>query len=111
MLGAMGDAEPVARRVYVTGMVMLVLVIFAMAVGMGVGAGYPILAAISIPVMTAVGLLARLVGRTGGPLATPPADAVLDLRLKSGSGAELDLPAALAKFGTNVRLVASGTPK
>ena len=36
---------------------------------------------------------------------------MLEVRLKSGSGAEIDLPLALAKFGTNVRLVATGTTK
>jgi hypothetical protein len=86
-------------------------VIFAMVIGMAVGAGYLMTALIGLPVVAAVGLLARLVGRDGSPLATPPADAVLEVRLKSGSGAELDLPQALAKFGTNVRLVESGTTK
>jgi len=85
-------------------------VIFAMATGMAVGAGYLKTASVGLPVVLAVGLLARLAARKG-PLAEPPADAVLDIRLKTGHGVELELPQTLAKFGTGVRLVESGTTK
>ena len=86
-------------------------VVFALAVGMAVGGGYPLMAAISVPVVTVVGLLSRVVGKRGGPLATPPADAVLEVRVKTGNGVEHELAAALAKFGTNVRLTETGTTK
>lgn len=85
-------------------------VIFAMATGMAVGAGYLKTAAVGLPIVALVGLLARLVARNG-PLAAPPADAVLDVRLKTGHGVEHGLAQALAKFGTNVRLVETGTTK
>ena len=86
-------------------------VIFAMAIGMAVGAGYLTTAAIGLPVVAAVGLLARLATRDGGPLAPPPADVTLDVRVKIGTGLEHELPTVLAKFGTNVRLVETGTTK
>jgi uncharacterized membrane protein YhiD involved in acid resistance len=86
-------------------------VIFAMVIGMAVGAGYLMTALIGLPIVAAVGVLARLVVRNGGPLAAPPAEAELEVRVKFGTGLEQELAAALAKFGTGVRLVETGTTK
>jgi uncharacterized membrane protein YhiD involved in acid resistance len=86
-------------------------VIFALAIGMAVGAGYLATAAIGLPVVASVAVVARLMTRNGTLLASQTTDAFLEIRLKTGSGAEIDLPVALAKFGTNVRLVQTGTTK
>jgi hypothetical protein len=41
-----------------------------------------------------------------GPLAPPAADAVLEVRVKLGSGAEKEVPVLLARHGTHLRLIA-----
>jgi uncharacterized membrane protein YhiD involved in acid resistance len=83
-------------------------VIFAMAEGMAVGYGYLVTAAVAIPVVALVVVLARVLGRVG-PLAAPAADAMLEVRVKAGSGAEKEVPGVLAKHGTHPRLVAAET--